>query len=377
MRIRRWFVPLLVFGALLLSGVQAKAQGAAVLVNAPGKVKKASRQKDEKGKNFRLRRRQKVTVVYERDTWYWVKTKKGQQAWVPKKNIRLLKTKTAKPIPAKPIPAVEPELTELKAKTDAGGQTTDQPKADVDKGTAAAQDNSGDAEPKPDDDALTKTNPIAPKPQPKPDVEKPVVLPKAHPVTLAQRLAVTKKPGRLDVMTSELDVRIRVDGKDVGKAPLRGLPVKGGVHTVSAEKAGFVTASAQIDVDGGSATAALAMVPTQETYDARMGGAALWNTLAYGGLGLGGVLTLAGLGASAWGQIDGSAVRSAIFDYNNSAVRTDQELADLTAQRDSAAMILTIGEVTLVSGLLVGAIGAVAAIVAPDTEHFAPYQNQE
>ena len=132
-----------------------------------------------------------------------------------------------------------------------------------------------------------------------------------------------------------------------------------------------------VDVDGGSVSAALAMQPTQEKLDAYKGDAGMWNTLAYVGIGLGAVTTLTGVGLSAWGQMQGSDARAAIYEFNNQEIRSQDESDKLSAQRDSATMMLMLGEITLLSGIGIGGFGAIAALLAPDADHYQAYQEQE
>lgn len=84
-------------------------------VNQNGAVIKTVKVKDEKGKRFRLKKGQNLTVIYERGKWYWVKTKKGRQGWVKKKYVRIKSaTAVAKEAKAKKTKAATPDNTEVK-----------------------------------------------------------------------------------------------------------------------------------------------------------------------------------------------------------------------------------------------------------------------
>lgn len=63
---------------------------------------------DEQKKWFKLKKDETVHVVYERDTWYWVKTAKGQQAWIQKKFFKLKAETAEAAAEAKPTPAPSP-----------------------------------------------------------------------------------------------------------------------------------------------------------------------------------------------------------------------------------------------------------------------------
>jgi len=86
--------------ALVFVAGRARAEEQPKLINATGTVVKATAVLDEAGKKFKLKKNEKVTVIYERGGWYWIKNKKGQQAWIKKAVVKVK-------IPAKPEPAPE------------------------------------------------------------------------------------------------------------------------------------------------------------------------------------------------------------------------------------------------------------------------------
>ncbi|MBN2358987.1 MAG: PEGA domain-containing protein [Deltaproteobacteria bacterium] len=98
--------------ALVFAAGLARAQEQPTLVNATGTVTKATTALDESGKKIKLKKREKVTVVYERSGWYWIKNRKGQQAWIKKSFIRVKKGD-----PAVPPPEPQPEPTPAPAPT--------------------------------------------------------------------------------------------------------------------------------------------------------------------------------------------------------------------------------------------------------------------
>jgi len=89
---------------LALAG-RALAAEAPVLLNVPATVVSATSAVDEKGRKFTLSRNEAVTVVYDGDSWYWVKNRKGQQAWVTKDRIKLKTGAAAKPARGAPAEA--------------------------------------------------------------------------------------------------------------------------------------------------------------------------------------------------------------------------------------------------------------------------------
>lgn len=93
-----WTAGLVIALAFIAGRVHAEEQPA--LINATGTVVKATAVLDEAGKKFKLKKKEKVTVIYERGGWYWIKNKKGQQAWVKKAVVKVK-------VPAKPEPAPE------------------------------------------------------------------------------------------------------------------------------------------------------------------------------------------------------------------------------------------------------------------------------
>jgi len=96
-------------------------------------VKDASAQ-DEQKKWFKIKKGETVQVVYERDTWYWIKTAKGQQAWILKKIFKL-KDEAAKPAAAAPEATAVPELEPLGATAIAAAAT---PQASAEPAPSAA-----------------------------------------------------------------------------------------------------------------------------------------------------------------------------------------------------------------------------------------------
>ena len=75
-------------------------------VNKPGFIKRPAKAKDDKQQRFRLRKGERVLVLYQRGKWYWIKNKQGRQGWVKKRLVRLKPLRKGKR-PAKPEP--EPE----------------------------------------------------------------------------------------------------------------------------------------------------------------------------------------------------------------------------------------------------------------------------
>ncbi|MBN2358730.1 MAG: hypothetical protein JXR83_04710, partial [Deltaproteobacteria bacterium] len=67
-------------------------------------VVKDTAAQDEQKKWFKLKKGDTVRVIYERETWYWVKTGKGQQAWIQKKFFELRPAADQ----AEPVPTLEP-----------------------------------------------------------------------------------------------------------------------------------------------------------------------------------------------------------------------------------------------------------------------------
>jgi hypothetical protein len=188
---------------------------------------------------------------------------------------------------------------------------------------------------------------------------------------------LSKKSGILSVMASERDARVFVDGREIGAAPIKNFTIKGGTHIVRVEKTGYVAASTVLDVDGGTPQASLALVPLKQTRADYESNVWLWRTLGYAGLSLGGIATLAGVGVAAWGLNETSAVRRDIDKFNQSAVRGEDTRKALVERRDRADLVSKIGEVSLLSGLVVVAAGVVAYMVAGDPDRYAAYGPME
>lgn len=87
------FFTVIFIGSSLLSN-NSLAQ-TPVTVNRDGKITRNTKVKDAQGRAFRLKKGNKVKVVYKRGPWYWVKNRSGREAWVKKKFVRLLKAKKA------------------------------------------------------------------------------------------------------------------------------------------------------------------------------------------------------------------------------------------------------------------------------------------
>jgi hypothetical protein len=84
-QIRLW---VLVLVAALCAPSFALAQNLTT-INKPGQVLSNVSTEDEKGKPLKLKKGEKVTVVYSRDDWMWVKTKGGRSGWVLKKEVKV------------------------------------------------------------------------------------------------------------------------------------------------------------------------------------------------------------------------------------------------------------------------------------------------
>lgn len=337
---RRLVTMLAVVVSLVFAANTAMAQSP-VLVNRNGQMKRTQKVKDEKQKRFRLKKGQRVLVVYERGEWYWVKNKKGQQAWVLKKYVKLKK----KPKTPDPKPAPKPE-----------------PEPVVEPVSKPAPEPVIPAEPAPE----PKPTPVV-KPEPKV-----VKLPEAKNRSLPT-LSTFKRPGRLSVYASEAGARVSVDGRDVGRAPVKGLSVKGGGHVVTVEKKGYVPSTAQIEVDGGEIPLALALVPTDKTRETHEGGVWMWRLIGYGALGAGGVATLAGFGLAAWGNLEAMQVRKDIDDYNKQTVRSNSEHDALIERRDTANIKFNAGAISLIAGNVVAAGGVVAYMLSGNPDRYSAY----
>ncbi|MEW5848147.1 MAG: SH3 domain-containing protein, partial [Myxococcota bacterium] len=59
-------------------------------INKPGVMVGNAATDDEKGKPLKIKKGEKVTVIYSRDDWMWVKTKGGRAGWVLKKEVKVL-----------------------------------------------------------------------------------------------------------------------------------------------------------------------------------------------------------------------------------------------------------------------------------------------
>lgn len=353
----RTIVSFAVVLAMTLCVGMARAQAPAQ-VNKPGAVTQGTEVKDENGKSMRLKKGDPVTVIYERGEYFWVKNRKGQQAWVLKKFVRIKEDGAAdepdkaEPVKTRPTRKPKPKKAEEKVEETKVEET----KAEEVKTEAKTEEVKTEAKTE-----ETKTETLV----------------AANTTSYTPAAAVpaisNKRPGVIDVIASESGARVSVDGQDVGAAPLRGVQVKGGPHVVTVEKPGFLPSNAQVEVDGGASQLALALVPTAQTREEHESGTMLWRIVGYTGLGLGAGAVLAGLGMGGWGLTEAGDVRKDIDLYNRSENRTEQDRTDLVARRDGAQLKFLIGEAALISGLVVAAAGVVAYMLAGDPERYAAY----
>lgn len=345
----------------------ARAQAPAE-VNKPGVTTQGTEVKDENGKSMRLKKGDPVTVIYERGEYYWVKSRKGQQAWVLKNFVRVKEEGAAE----------EPEKAEpVKTKVSKKGKSKKEEarKEEVKKEEAKTEETKTE---EPKAEAKTEEVKIEARTEAKVEQTKTETLVAANTTnhtTAAAPQFSNKRAGVIDVIASEAGARVSVDGQDLGQAPLRGVQVKGGPHVVSVEKPGFLPSNAQVEVDGGATKLALALVPTVQTRDDYTSGTWMWRIIGYSGVGLGAGAVLAGLGMGGWGLTEAGTVRKDIDNYNRSENRTEDERTDLVARRDGAQLKFLIGEVALVSGFALAAVGVVAYMFSGDPDRYAAYES--
>ncbi|MBI5495474.1 MAG: PEGA domain-containing protein [Deltaproteobacteria bacterium] len=66
-------------------------------INKPGVMQANVSSEDENKKPLKLKKGEKVTVIYSRDDWMWVKAKSGRGGWVLKKEVKVEDTAAAAP----------------------------------------------------------------------------------------------------------------------------------------------------------------------------------------------------------------------------------------------------------------------------------------
>jgi hypothetical protein len=117
--LRAWLVTLLTFGLFPLS---ASAQELKT-INKPGQMLANVTTDDEAGKPLKLKKGEKVTVIYNRDDWMWVKTKNGRGGWVLRKEVKVLDAPAGAPAQGKAEEAKKKKEEEATAKKAAAEET--------------------------------------------------------------------------------------------------------------------------------------------------------------------------------------------------------------------------------------------------------------
>lgn len=183
---------------------------------------------------------------------------------------------------------------------------------------------------------------------------------------LVRELLLTRA-GSVEIRASESDATVRIDERIVGVTPLPRLDVGGGVHKVSIEKEGFVTAAKDVEIrQGETSVVDIKLLPSTEYRERYQGNANLvriasWSGVGVGVVGVGAAVALFVVGGNMATDLSGR-----IDDYNASAVK--DEAAHDALVKDAAA-IGTVDALVLVAagvGVVAAGAGVVGLVAGPD-----------
>ena len=100
---------------------------------------------------------------------------------------------------------------------------------------------------------------------------------------------LAQRSGTLKLMVSEEGATVKIDGVIVGTSPMPPFQLAGGFHTVSVEKAGFILATQDVEIQASRERAAqMTLLPSEDVSRAYKDHAMCWRRMAWVGVGTGG-----------------------------------------------------------------------------------------
>jgi hypothetical protein len=178
---------------------------------------------------------------------------------------------------------------------------------------------------------------------------------------LLVRDILAQESGTLNLRVSEEGATIKVDGTIVGVSPMPPFQVAGGMHTVAAEKAGFILFRRDVAIVAEKESLLEAQLAPSAEFRRQYQEEAGWTrTLAWTGIGVGGAsLVLTGV---LFGVAEGRAQQLRVDSrrYNRSKERREEDLLDLN-EREAA--VGTLDSLVLTSGVVGAAALAVGVVL--------------
>lgn len=182
---------------------------------------------------------------------------------------------------------------------------------------------------------------------------------------------LAERSGQLRIVVSEEGATLRVDDSIVGVSPMPTFTLAGGIHTVSAEREGFVREQRDVRIFADQLTREmLTLRPSVETWQRYRAQATLWRRISYGLLAFGGVASGGAVAAYVVGAEKTERYRARVEAYNASLTKSAAEYDRLQRRQRELARwdLLTVS--SAVAALAALGSGTTIFFVADDPRRY-------